>query len=128
AGALALLLRRLGRPMSLAALYAWNPLVVVEVAGSGHADPLGLFFLILAALFIVGERRVLGIGSYAVSILARLLPLAFAPIFIRRFKAHHLLLGAAIVVLGYLPYAGARGAMFTGLATYAAHSDYNPPV
>lgn len=127
-GALALLLRRLGRPMSFAALYAWNPLVVVEVSGSGHADPLGLVFLVLAALFIVEERRVLGIGSYAVSILARLLPLAFVPIFIRRFKAHHLLLGAAILMLGYLPYAGARRAMFTGLAAYAEHWDYNAAV
>jgi alpha-1,6-mannosyltransferase len=126
--ALALLLRRLGRPMSFAALYAWNPLVVVEVAGSGHADPLGVFFLVLAALFIIEEKRVLGIGSYALSILARLLPLAFLPIFIRRFKAHHLLLGAGIVALGYLPYAGARGAMFSGLAAYAEHWDHNAPV
>jgi hypothetical protein len=128
AGALALLLRRLGRPMSFAALYLWNPLVVVEVAGSGHTDPLGILLLVLSALFIAGERRALGIASYAASLLARVLPLAFAPIFIRRFKAHHLLLGAGIVVLGVLPYAGSGRAMVSKLAAHAGSADHNSVV
>lgn len=43
-GACALLLalaRRFGLPEARAAWYAWNPLVVLEVAGMGHVDALG---------------------------------------------------------------------------------------
>jgi len=123
--ALALLLRRLGRPLSLAALYLWNPLVVIEIAGGGHKGPLGILFLVLAALFIVGERRALGISSYAVSILARGVPVAFAPIFIRRFKIHHLLLGAGVLVVGALASSGGGGRMLPALAAQAVSADHN---
>lgn len=41
-------------PMSL--LYAWHPLVIVEVAGSGHNDPLGVCWLVVG-LALWGARR-----------------------------------------------------------------------
>lgn len=40
------LLRARGQPVGLAALYAWNPLAVVEVASSGHYEPLALLPLV----------------------------------------------------------------------------------
>jgi hypothetical protein len=123
--ALGFLLRRIGRPMSWVALYAWNPLVVMEIAGSGHAEPLAVILLVLAAIFIAGERRILGIGGYALSIFTRLIPLSFAPIVIRRFKAPHLLLGAAVAALGWLAYPGAGAAASARLADLAATGGHN---
>ena len=101
---------------------------IVEVASSGHSDPIGLLFLVLMTGWILGERRVLSMMGYTASVLARLLPLAFAPIIARRFKAHHLLLAAALIVLGFVPYAGARGELFSGLRAYAENWDYNSVV
>ena len=55
---LVLLLRRLGMPVWRATLYAWNPLPVVEIAGSGHVDSAGLTMLIGAfCLLLVGRKN-----------------------------------------------------------------------
>jgi alpha-1,6-mannosyltransferase len=57
--AVGLLLRLLGaldRDPALALLYAWNPLVVVEVAISGHLDALMLPFILLAFLSAFRQR------------------------------------------------------------------------
>lgn len=42
---LMVLLRRVALPAWLAILYAWNPLPVIEIAGSGHVDGAGLALL-----------------------------------------------------------------------------------
>ena len=44
------LLGTLGAPRSRVILYAWHPLVVFEIAGSGHVDALALPFILLAVL------------------------------------------------------------------------------
>ena len=49
------LLRARQAPPGLAILYAWNPLVVVEVASSGHYEPLALIPLVAGLL--LWERR-----------------------------------------------------------------------
>jgi len=51
-----LLLGRLRIPAWKGVLYAWHPLPVLEIAGSGHIDGVGLFFL-LAALLMVAENN-----------------------------------------------------------------------
>lgn len=54
-GLLIALLRARGAATGLAILYAWNPLVVVEVASSGHYEPLALVPMIGGLL--LWERR-----------------------------------------------------------------------
>ncbi len=49
------LCRARGRPAAAAALYAWNPLAVVEVASSGHYEPLALLPMVVGLL--LWERR-----------------------------------------------------------------------
>ena len=51
-------LRRSGRSELLAIAYAWNPLVVLEVAHSGHIDALGALWIAAAACWLT-ERRTL---------------------------------------------------------------------
>ena len=61
-GGLLLALRRAGRSPWWVTLYAWHPLPITEIAGTGHQDAVGLALLMAAIL--VGEskqgRRVLG--------------------------------------------------------------------
>ena len=45
-------LRQQQRPVGVLAWYAWNPLVVVEVAGSGHYEPLALLPLVIFIVLI----------------------------------------------------------------------------
>lgn len=126
--ALAGILRAAGRTPLLAAIYAWNPLVVIEVAGSGHADPVGLSMLLISVLLIIREQRTLSISAYAASCLARLIPLAFLPIVLRRFKLHHLLFGVLVILIGVAPYAGVEPDLVSGLRAYAENWDYNSVV
>lgn len=54
---LILLLRRLELPVWLAVLYAWNPLPVLEIAGSGHVDGAGLTMLIGSFCLLAVHRK-----------------------------------------------------------------------
>jgi len=83
-GLLALWIRRTGRRSFILAYYAWNPLVVVEVAASGHNDTLAMLFS-AAALFLIIERRtVLSTLALAVAVLAKFFPILLAPLLLRR--------------------------------------------
>jgi len=48
---MARILHRLGRPQSNLILYAWHPLPVVEIAGSGHIDSAVIFFTFMSLFF-----------------------------------------------------------------------------
>ena len=63
---LMLLLRCTGKPASLALLYGWCPLVLKEIANSGHMDSLPTFFLVAALLAQASQRALwcgLGVGA-----------------------------------------------------------------
>ncbi|MGQ9524671.1 MAG: hypothetical protein ACUVTZ_07470 [Armatimonadota bacterium] len=53
AALLFLMLAAWGKPLRLAIIYAWHPLVWMEIAGSGHQDALGIL-LMTAAVFSAG--------------------------------------------------------------------------
>ena len=54
---LMVVLGRLGMPRWRAVLYAWNPLPVLEIAGSGHVDGAGLTMLMGAFCLLLRERN-----------------------------------------------------------------------
>lgn len=109
------LLRQLGMPVWLSALYAWNPLPVIEIAGSGHVDGAGLTLLMgsVSLLIAGGKRRWPALCSGALLLaagLVKLFPFALAPaLFLlappsRRLHFAAGFLGAsALLLLPFLP-------------------------
>ena len=88
---LIVLLKRLEMPVWRSVLYAWNPLPVLEIAGSGHVDGAGLA-LVMAAFYLLlyepktpgatASRRwpfLLSGGLLACAGLVKLIPFVFAP-------------------------------------------------
>ncbi len=73
------LLHLLGRPREQAILYAWCPLLVWEIAGSGHLDAAAMAFIGLALLFRYRQRPVLTGIFLALAVLTKLYPLALFP-------------------------------------------------
>jgi hypothetical protein len=77
------LLRALGLPAWRAALYAWHPLPIIEVAGSGHVDGAAVCFLLgsflLLARSATRSRSAAAGAAFAASILTKLLPVLFVP-------------------------------------------------
>ena len=63
--------------------YAWNPLVVVEHAGSGHHDPTAVVWLV-AALLLAERRPVLSALALAAGALTKLAPLVALPFLLAR--------------------------------------------
>lgn len=110
-------------------LYAWSPLLVVEVAWSAHLEPLGLLFLALAILGAHRARKPgVGIGprwgagaALGFSALTKLAPAAALPALARRQGWRPIAAFCVVVAISYLPYLSAGGALFTGLRTYGEH-------
>jgi len=83
-GLVAFWIRRTGRNDFSLAIYAWNPLVVVEVAASGHNDPLAILFAAAALLLIIERRTVLSTLALGAAVLAKFFPILLAPLWLRR--------------------------------------------
>lgn len=73
------LLHALGRPREQAILYAWCPLLIWEIAGSGHLDSAAMAFIGLALLFRYRRRPVLTGLFLALAVLTKLYPLVLFP-------------------------------------------------
>jgi hypothetical protein len=110
ASAVALLLVLLSRARvsgGRVVLYAWHPIAIVEIAGSGHPDPIMLVPLLATLLLWDAHRRVAAGVALGVAALAKFVPLLAAPFLARRLGGRFLLAGAATATALYLPYVGA---------------------
>ena len=107
-----------GRSRRLTQLvYLWSPLLVVEVAWSGHLEPLGLFPLVLVILL---ARAPMSAGAAtALAALTKFAPVVAVPALTRRLGVRFLVGFVAAVALLYAPYAFAGRRLFAGLTTYA---------
>ena len=108
------------------AVYAWNPLVIVEFAGSGHNDVLALLGIV-AGLALLKKRPALANASVAVATMAKVFPAVLLPVWIRRAGWPQkrsgwwaVVLAAATSMLLLLPYWGAIGAFRANLTYYEA--------
>ncbi len=129
--ALVWLLAALGLPLARAAIWAWNPLVLVEVWGSVHLDALAILCVVLAVRAAVAERHalagaLLGAGALMKLYPAALLPLLLARLIGRARVAPTMLAFLGMVLLGYAP-ALIRGVDALGsLPRYVAEEHFNP--
>jgi hypothetical protein len=62
-------------------LYAWNPLALLEFAGSGHNDAVMLFFFLLGVLLLVQGHEVLALLAFAASIDTKYVFLILLPLY-----------------------------------------------
>ena len=111
------------QPLHRVLIYAWNPAVVVSFAMSGHHDSLAILTLLVAVLFIIGGRATLSIVLLALSFLSKFFAGLLLPVFLgslRKARWAYAALFVALVVLAYLPYAGAGTKLLDGLHQYAA--------
>ena len=106
-------------------VYAWNPLVLIEVAGSGHNDSLGVFML-LFALYCV-QRKNFHAASFgmAFAFLAKYLSLLSVPVILKYLSLQNRLLFVAIILLGYLPFAAHIETHILNILTVGALWQFN---
>lgn len=63
-------------------LYLWNPLILIEVASSGHNDIALVFFLLLAIYYLIIGRRYLSFVALALSLLIKYVSVLALPFFL----------------------------------------------
>jgi hypothetical protein len=116
--ALMSLLRRRGLPPERALAYAWSPLAVVEVAVSGHNDPLAIALLLISTATMIGKRPYLSTTTLALAGLSKLFPWVLVPLFARQAK-RALVVIPVLALACYLPYAGAGAGLYRSTVVYA---------
>lgn len=90
-----------GAAKSNIVFYAWNPLVVVEVAGSGHSDSLGVF-LLLGVLYFIQRGKYLGAAvGFAFSFMAKYFALLFLPAVLKYFRRGEWMAIPLVLFAGY---------------------------
>jgi hypothetical protein len=117
-----------GRNEWLTLAYAWNPLVILEVAHSGHIDALGAMWITAAALCLTLRRTALASVAFTLAVATKLLPLVLAPLFIARVKPRDIALGAALLAALYLPFAVGTTIPIGALPNVVNHIRFNSPI
>jgi alpha-1,6-mannosyltransferase len=121
-------LRRSGRGAHWALAYAWNPLLAIEVAGSGHIDIVGVL-LLLVSLAALGRRwRTVAALAFGLSVAVKLLPIVLLPLYWRRVRLRDGALAAAVVALLYVPFLNHGRIPIGSLGTYVQSFRFNDPV
>jgi alpha-1,6-mannosyltransferase len=124
---LALWLRREGGRSFQLAIYAWNPLVIVEFAGSGHSDALALAALV-GAFVLLRFRGVVSTGLLAAAALLKSFPVLLFTVWLVRLgwpraaKAWRAAgVAAALVVACGWPYRAAMHEIPRTMANFEAN-------
>jgi alpha-1,6-mannosyltransferase len=122
---LLLILRERREDSGRVIIYAWNPLIIVEFAGSGHLDSAGIFFLMLALYLFSRRKSRAATFCLAFSFLAKFIPLLFLPFFLTRRKVINLGIFCIAPVILYLPFADAGRKLCESLFIYSQHWVFN---
>ncbi len=122
---LARLLVHLGRPPEACVLYAWSPLALKEIAGSGHVDAVMIFLLVLAAERALAGWSRASMAAYAGSILAKLASLPLAGLFLRRCRPGSWWVAPAAGLAVSLPFLNGLPEMVSNLSTFGQDWEFN---
>ncbi|MEM7354789.1 MAG: hypothetical protein AAF657_28530, partial [Acidobacteriota bacterium] len=123
---LASIVRRRGAAPELVAIYAWNPLVMKEIAGSGHLDAVMIFWLVLSVFALTYGWRRAALATYGLAILAKLTPLLLIGLYLRRTRPRDWWILPGIFGLGFAPFVASLPTLLDSLAIFSREWVFNP--
>ena len=112
----------------LALVFAWNPLLAIEVAGSGHVDILGALLLVVSAAALVRRWRAIAAVALGLAIAVKFLPVVLLPLYWKRVRIRDAALATAVVGLLYVPFFNHGRVPIGSLGTYVQSFRFNGPV
>jgi hypothetical protein len=122
------LLRCTGQGAHLVLVFAWNPLLAVEVAGSGHIDIVGALLLLVSAAALARRWQATAAVTLGLAIAVKFLPVVLVPLYWKRVRIRDVVLAAAVVGLLYLPFLNHGRIPIGSLGTYVQTFRFNSPV
>jgi hypothetical protein len=118
------LLRRLGKPATGIAAYAWHPLPVWEIAGNGHVDAAMLALLLVGLLMYVRGRALIAALLITLGALVKPLAVLVLPVLWRPWDWRLPLCVAATIVLAYIPYLSVGWGVFGFVSSYVQEEGF----
>ncbi len=113
---LVLILRRLKLNPERVVIYAWSPLVVLEISQSGHIEGLAIFLVLASVLAVLRGKEALAGGMAALAVAAKFVPAIFLPALYRKRDWRFPVAFAATFLFICFPYISATHQLF-GMAT-----------
>ncbi len=107
--------------------YAWNPLLAIEVAGSGHIDVVGALLLLVSGAALVRRWQATAAVALGLAIAVKFLPVVLLPLYWKRIRIRDAVL-AALVGLLYVPFLNHGRIPIGSLGTYVQNFRFNGPV
>jgi hypothetical protein len=100
-------LRSTNRSPWLALVYAWNPLVILEIVHSGHIDALGALWIAITAWMLSTGRGMRATIAFVIAVAIKLLPIVLLPLFWKRVRARDAAVAALLLAALYFPFRSA---------------------
>jgi alpha-1,6-mannosyltransferase len=122
------LLHRSNQSLHLALAFAWNPLLAIEVTGSGHIDIVVALLLLVSAAALVRRWRATAAVALGLAIAVKFLPVVLLPLYWKRIRIRDAALAAAVVALLYAPFLNHGRISIGSLGTYVQTFRFNGPV
>jgi hypothetical protein len=121
-------LRRTGEGEHWVLAYAWQPLLVTDVAASGHIDILGVLLLVVSAAALGRRWRMIAAIAFTLAVAVKFLPVVLAPFYWRTVRLRDRLVASLVFVALYLPFLQRGRIPLGSLGTYVQRFRFNDPV
>ena len=121
-------LQQTNRSPWLSLLYAWNPLVILEVAHSGHIDALGALFIALSAWMLSTGRTMRAAVAFVLAVASKLLPIVLVPLYWKRIRVIDGIVAALVLAALYFPFRSAGMLPLGAVPNVVAFIRFNGPV
>ena len=121
------ILRRGGQGAHWVLAYAWNPLLAIEVAGSGHIDIVGALLLLVSFAALGRRWRAVAALAFGLAVAVKLLPIVLLPLYWKRVRLRDAALAAVVVGLLYVPFLNHGRIPIGSLGTYVQSFRFNDP-
>jgi len=122
------LLRTSGRGLHLVLAFVWNPLLAIEVAGSGHIDIVGALLLVISVAVLARGWRSVAALALGLAVAVKFLPVVLLPLYWKRVRVRDAALAAAVVALLYVPFLNHARIPTGSLGAYVQGFRFNGPV
>jgi hypothetical protein len=109
-------------------VYAWNPLLAIEVAGSGHIDIVGALLLAISIAALARRWQTIAALTLGLAVSVKFLPVVLLPLYWKRVRIRDTALAVAVVGVLYMPFLNHGRVPIGSLGTYVQTFRFNGPV
>ena len=117
-----------GRNEWLTLTYAWSPLVILEVAHSGHMDALGALWIVTSAYWLSRNRTMLSGVAFVLAVASKLLPIVLLPLYWRRVRPRDVAFAAILLLALFFRFSHQGSLTLGSVPNVVAHIRFNGPV